>query len=149
MPSSSVSTSIAAKPVRRWNNGSPIGWPVAGLARSTEGRLGAVSEVIVGLPDHEDARRAAGRGAGRGRGAAVAGSAPSSSMRRRQDRLALRVGQVFLPRGLDQLGHWLGQRDIVELSGHVTALLVGPLEEADHLLGGLGLLLLLVHQDEG
>ena len=40
-------------------------------------------------------------------------------------------------------------RHVVELLGHLAAVVVGPVEEVEHLLAGLGLVLLLVHQDEG
>src|SRR5258708_1885311 len=64
------------------------------------------------------------------------------------DCLAGRVGH-HLPRRLDFLHHRLGHRHVVELVGHLRAVLERPVEELEHFAAGLGLFLLRVHEDEG
>src|SRR6478672_5005456 len=57
-----------------------------------------------------------------------------------KNRLARVVGDG-LPRSLDLLHDRLGHRHVVELLGHLLAVLVGPVEELEHLAGRIRLLL--------
>ena len=69
-------------------------------------------------------------------------------MRALPDRGAGGVLDLRRPGAFDQLGDVVRHRHVVELAGHSAAVLVGPVEEVEHRLGHVGLLLALVHQDE-
>src|SRR5690349_14154435 len=54
----------------------------------------------------------------------------------------------LLPALVDQFDYRLRHRHIVELLGHLCAVVIGPVEEIQRLARDIGLGLLLVHQDE-
>src|SRR6185312_9753969 len=78
----------------------------------------------------------------------MAAACPLRTRRSWVDRSAVRPDDRA-PRSADRRLHGVWQRHVVEAGGGWIAVLVGPVEERQHVAAGLGVRLFLVHQDEG